>query len=74
MFLWTDAHTDTGIVFIFANVVFLGVSYKTSCSEKIHTKNAVRERVKKRVENSGQVKYGTILKESLSLWGGQPEE
>jgi hypothetical protein len=42
----TDAHTDSGIVFIFANVVFLGVSYMTYCREMIHTKNAVRERVK----------------------------
>ncbi len=42
----TDAHTDTRIVFIFANVVFLGVSYMTYCREMIHIKNAVRERVK----------------------------
>jgi hypothetical protein len=32
-------------VFIFANVVFLGVSYMTYCREMIHTKNVVRERV-----------------------------
>ncbi len=46
MFGRTDTHTDTGIVFIFANVVFLGVSYMTYCREMIHTKNAMRERVK----------------------------
>ncbi len=45
MFGWTDAHTDTRIVFIFANVVFSGVSYMTYCREMIHGKNAVRERV-----------------------------
>jgi hypothetical protein len=38
-------HTDSGIVFIFANVVFLGMSYMTYCHEMIHTKNTVRERV-----------------------------
>jgi hypothetical protein len=42
-----QTHTqDTGIDFIFANVVFLGMSFKTYCREMIHKKNAVRERVK----------------------------
>jgi hypothetical protein len=36
----------TRIIFIFANVVFLGVSYMTYCREMIETKNAVRERIK----------------------------
>jgi hypothetical protein len=43
--VWSDAHTDTGIVFIFAYVVFLGVSYMTYCCEMIHTKYAMRERI-----------------------------
>jgi hypothetical protein len=46
LFRRTDAHTDTGIVFIFANVVFAGMSYMTYCREMIHKINAVRERVK----------------------------
>ncbi len=41
----THGHPNRLHFFIFANVVFLGVSYKTYCREKIHTKNAVRERV-----------------------------
>ncbi len=41
-----DTHTDTRIIFIFTNVVFLGVSYMTYCPEMIDTKNTVRERVK----------------------------
>jgi hypothetical protein len=46
MFGQTDAHTDTRIIFIFANVVFLRVSYMTYCHETRDTKNAMRERVK----------------------------
>ncbi len=46
MFGWTDEHTDTKIVFTFANVVLLGVSYMTYCRETRDTKNVVRERVK----------------------------
>jgi predicted branched-subunit amino acid permease len=46
MFRRTDAHMDTRIIFIFAHVVFLGVSYMTYCREMIDTKNALRQRVK----------------------------
>jgi hypothetical protein len=47
MFGQTDAHTDTRIIFNFANVVFLGVSYMTYYREMIDAKNTVRERVKR---------------------------
>jgi hypothetical protein len=41
-----DAHVDARIIFIFANVIFLGVYYVTYCSETRNTKNAARERIK----------------------------
>ncbi len=43
MFGQTDAHTDARIIFIFANVVFLEVSFMTYYRETRDTKNA-RER------------------------------
>jgi hypothetical protein len=46
LFRQTNAHTDARIVFIFVNIVFLGVSYMTYCCERSDTKNAVRKRVK----------------------------
>jgi hypothetical protein len=45
MFGRTDVHMETRIIFIFANVVFLEVSYVTYCRETRDTNNAMRERV-----------------------------
>jgi hypothetical protein len=42
----SDAHKDTRIVFIFANVAFLGISHMTNCSEMRDTKAALSKRVK----------------------------
>ncbi len=42
----TDTHSDIKIVFIFAQVAFLGVSHMTCGSETRDTKMVVRERVK----------------------------
>jgi hypothetical protein len=49
---WSDAHTDIRIVFVFTNVVFLGVSHMTYCSETRDTKSAMRERVNSRATGS----------------------
>ncbi len=75
----TDAHTDIVIVFIFANVVFLGAFYMTYCCEMIHTKNAVRERVKEvsnLASNSSRYSMACLSQEwkpcvMASSWGIQ---